>query len=100
MAHSDDGSDRFGVNGIQPYMFKLKSKPEQDTSSAEAVEEPQRISPNFIIITVLVATPTGPPCLWTAVFDHKATADDKLSLCRGDLVEVLSKYSLVSRNEG
>ncbi|RVE57586.1 hypothetical protein OJAV_G00217670 [Oryzias javanicus] len=38
--------------------------------------------------------------LWTAVFDYEATADDELSLRRGDLVEVLSKDSLVSGDEG
>ncbi|KAI3367460.1 hypothetical protein L3Q82_026317 [Scortum barcoo] len=37
---------------------------------------------------------------WTAVFDYEATAEDELSLRRGDLVEVLSKDSLVSGDEG
>uniref|UniRef100_H3DPV2 Mitogen-activated protein kinase kinase kinase n=1 Tax=Tetraodon nigroviridis TaxID=99883 RepID=H3DPV2_TETNG len=37
---------------------------------------------------------------WTAVFDYEATADDELSLRKGDLVEVLSKDSLVSGDEG
>ncbi|KAK2892129.1 mitogen-activated protein kinase kinase kinase 9 [Channa argus] len=37
---------------------------------------------------------------WTAVFDYEATADDELSLRRGDVVEVLSKDSLVSGDEG
>ncbi|MEQ2208619.1 mitogen-activated protein kinase kinase kinase 9 [Xenoophorus captivus] len=41
-----------------------------------------------------------PPGVWTAVFDYEATADDELSLCRGDVVEVLSKDSLVSGDEG
>lgn len=40
------------------------------------------------------------PGVWTAVFDYEATADDELSLRRGDLVEVLSKDSLVSGDEG
>ncbi|TNN46496.1 Mitogen-activated protein kinase kinase kinase 10 [Liparis tanakae] len=40
------------------------------------------------------------PGFWTAVFDYEATADDELSLRRGDLVEVLSKDSLVSGDEG
>uniref|UniRef100_A0A3B4B7E1 Mitogen-activated protein kinase kinase kinase n=1 Tax=Periophthalmus magnuspinnatus TaxID=409849 RepID=A0A3B4B7E1_9GOBI len=38
--------------------------------------------------------------LWTAVFDYEATAEDELSLRRGDVVEVLSKDSLVSGDEG
>ncbi|KAM6912976.1 mitogen-activated protein kinase kinase kinase 9 [Xenentodon cancila] len=38
--------------------------------------------------------------VWTAVFDYEASADDELSLRRGDLVEVLSKDSLVSGDEG
>ncbi|XP_077416221.1 mitogen-activated protein kinase kinase kinase 9 [Vanacampus margaritifer] len=43
------------------------------------------------------AAPAG---RWTAVFDYEATADDELNLRRGDLVEVLSKDSLVSGDEG
>ncbi|KAG8013132.1 Mitogen-activated protein kinase kinase kinase 9 [Nibea albiflora] len=46
-----------------------------------------------------VAGPAAPG-FWTAVFDYEATADDELSLRRGDLVEVLSKDSLVSGDEG
>uniref|UniRef100_A0A8C4T1M2 Mitogen-activated protein kinase kinase kinase n=1 Tax=Erpetoichthys calabaricus TaxID=27687 RepID=A0A8C4T1M2_ERPCA len=37
---------------------------------------------------------------WTAVFDYDATADDELSLRRGDVVEVLSRDSMVSGDEG
>ncbi|KAL0969436.1 hypothetical protein UPYG_G00227360 [Umbra pygmaea] len=37
---------------------------------------------------------------WTAVFDYDAGAEDELSLRKGDLVEVLSKDSLVSGDEG
>lgn len=33
----------------EPYMFEPESDPEQDAIGAEAVEEPRRISPNFII---------------------------------------------------
>ncbi|KAG7509982.1 mitogen-activated protein kinase kinase kinase 9 [Solea senegalensis] len=44
--------------------------------------------------------PPPPPGLWTAVFDYEASADDELSLRRGDVVEVLSKDSLVSGDEG
>ncbi|XP_058843283.1 mitogen-activated protein kinase kinase kinase 9-like isoform X2 [Acipenser ruthenus] len=37
---------------------------------------------------------------WTAVFDYDASAEDELSLRKGDWVEVLSKDSLVSGDEG
>ncbi|MGH0132471.1 UNVERIFIED_CONTAM: hypothetical protein FKN15_049157 [Acipenser sinensis] len=37
---------------------------------------------------------------WTAVFDYDASAEDELSLRKGDCVEVLSKDSLVSGDEG
>ncbi|KAJ7988751.1 hypothetical protein DPEC_G00312470 [Dallia pectoralis] len=37
---------------------------------------------------------------WTAVFDYDAGAEDELSLRKGDLVEVLSRDSLVSGDEG
>ncbi|XP_026195158.1 mitogen-activated protein kinase kinase kinase 9 [Anabas testudineus] len=40
------------------------------------------------------------PVFWTAVFDYEATAEDELSLRKGDRVEVLSKDSLVSGDEG
>ncbi|XP_041092201.1 mitogen-activated protein kinase kinase kinase 10-like [Polyodon spathula] len=43
---------------------------------------------------------TGPTPLWTAVFDYEATADEELTLCRGDLLEVLSRDSNVSGDEG
>lgn len=51
---------------------------------------------------ISAAPDVGPaaPGFWTAVFDYEATADDELSLRRGDLVEVLSKDSLVSGDEG
>ncbi|CAL8288546.1 unnamed protein product [Gadus morhua 'NCC'] len=42
----------------------------------------------------------APGGYWTAVFDYEAGAEDELSLHRGDLVEVLSKDSLVSGDEG
>ncbi|XP_077476885.1 mitogen-activated protein kinase kinase kinase 10 isoform X3 [Stigmatopora argus] len=42
----------------------------------------------------------APGGLWTAVFDYEAAADDELNLRRGDLVEVLSRDSLVSGDEG
>ncbi|XP_025029208.1 mitogen-activated protein kinase kinase kinase 10 [Python bivittatus] len=38
--------------------------------------------------------------LWTAVFDYEATAEEELTLHRGDLVEVLSKDCAVSGDEG
>ncbi|KAL0972908.1 hypothetical protein UPYG_G00196300 [Umbra pygmaea] len=44
------------------------------------------------------STPANP--YWTAVFDYEATADEELTLRRGDLLEVLSKDSKVSGDEG
>ncbi|XP_069771639.1 LOW QUALITY PROTEIN: mitogen-activated protein kinase kinase kinase 9 [Narcine bancroftii] len=38
--------------------------------------------------------------LWTAVFDYEASAEDELSLRKGDVVEVLSKDSTISGDEG
>lgn len=37
---------------------------------------------------------------WMAVFDYEATADEELTLRRGDILEVLSKDSKVSGDEG
>ncbi|XP_052008668.1 mitogen-activated protein kinase kinase kinase 10-like [Xyrauchen texanus] len=42
----------------------------------------------------------GSNTFWTAVFDYEATADEELTLRRGDLLEVLSKDSKVSGDEG
>ncbi|KAL4647351.1 mitogen-activated protein kinase kinase kinase 10 [Arapaima gigas] len=42
----------------------------------------------------------GGNTFWTAVFDYEATADEELTLRRGDLLEVLSKDSKVSGDEG
>ncbi|KAM6932330.1 mitogen-activated protein kinase kinase kinase 10 isoform 1-T2 [Lycodopsis pacificus] len=42
----------------------------------------------------------NPNAFWTAVFDYEATADEELTLRRGDLLEVLSKDSKVSGDEG
>ncbi|XP_078287077.1 mitogen-activated protein kinase kinase kinase 10-like [Rhinoraja longicauda] len=45
--------------------------------------------------------PAGrPPGCWTAVFDYESTADEELTLRRGDLVELLSRDSTVSGDEG
>uniref|UniRef100_A0A8D0LC26 Mitogen-activated protein kinase kinase kinase n=1 Tax=Sphenodon punctatus TaxID=8508 RepID=A0A8D0LC26_SPHPU len=41
-----------------------------------------------------------PNPFWTAVFDYEAAAEDELTLRRGDLVEVLSKDSNISGDEG
>ncbi|XP_051900344.1 mitogen-activated protein kinase kinase kinase 10 [Pristis pectinata] len=40
------------------------------------------------------------PGFWTAVFDYESTADEELTLRRGDLVELLSQDSTVSGDEG
>ncbi|XP_051512313.1 mitogen-activated protein kinase kinase kinase 10-like [Myxocyprinus asiaticus] len=42
----------------------------------------------------------GSNTFWMAVFDYEATADEELTLRRGDLLEVLSKDSKVSGDEG
>ncbi|XP_061073140.1 mitogen-activated protein kinase kinase kinase 10 [Conger conger] len=42
----------------------------------------------------------GDSPFWTAVFDYEATADEELTLRRGDVLEVLSKDSKVSGDEG
>ncbi|XP_062408468.1 mitogen-activated protein kinase kinase kinase 10 [Sardina pilchardus] len=44
--------------------------------------------------------PGGGTPYWTAVFDYEATADEELTLRRGDLLEVLSKDAKVSGDEG
>ncbi|XP_048831441.1 mitogen-activated protein kinase kinase kinase 9 [Brienomyrus brachyistius] len=51
----------------------------------------------------IAAVPASAPAVsgyCTAVFDYEASADDELSLRKGDVVEILSKDSLVSGDEG
>ncbi|GIZ00410.1 mitogen-activated protein kinase kinase kinase 10 [Caerostris extrusa] len=38
--------------------------------------------------------------LWTAIYDYEASGEDELSLHRGEQVEVLSKDSKISGDEG
>ncbi|AWP16110.1 putative mitogen-activated protein kinase kinase kinase 9 [Scophthalmus maximus] len=79
-------------NSLSP---KARVSPSEDAEEADVFRWP---TPQD---AVSAAPPPPPPlCLWTAVFDYEATADDELSLRRGDLVEVLSKDSLVSGDEG
>lgn len=44
--------------------------------------------------------PPGDGPLWTAVFEYEACGEDELSLRPGDVVEVLSRDSHVSGDEG
>eukprot|EP00061_Rhincodon_typus_P008451 g31058.t1 len=46
------------------------------------------------------AAAPGSRSFWTAVFDYESTADEELTLRRGDVVELLSKDSHVSGDEG
>ncbi|XP_062851436.1 mitogen-activated protein kinase kinase kinase 21 [Trichomycterus rosablanca] len=46
------------------------------------------------------SAPVRSRSLWTAAYDYEATAEDELSLRRGDVVEVLSKDAAVSGDEG
>ncbi|KAF0043926.1 hypothetical protein F2P81_003084 [Scophthalmus maximus] len=78
-------------NSLSP---KARVSPSEDAEEADVFRWP---TPQD---AVSAAPPPPPLCLWTAVFDYEATADDELSLRRGDLVEVLSKDSLVSGDEG
>ncbi|POI26579.1 hypothetical protein CIB84_009671, partial [Bambusicola thoracicus] len=44
--------------------------------------------------------PPGGGPLWTAVFEYEACGEDELSLRPGDVVQVLSRDSQVSGDEG
>ncbi|TRY93364.1 hypothetical protein DNTS_032858 [Danionella cerebrum] len=66
-----------------------------DKDGDEAAAEPRRTPGSG----PAAATPSGTG-FWTAAFDYEATAEDELSLRKGDRVEVLSQDSLVSGDEG
>lgn len=76
-------------------VFRWPSIPEDGVQSGPGPGPAPGLGPG-------AAPPPLPPprCFWTAVFDYDASAEDELSLRRGDLVEVLSKDSLVSGDEG
>ncbi|XP_030074473.1 mitogen-activated protein kinase kinase kinase 11 isoform X2 [Microcaecilia unicolor] len=50
--------------------------------------------------TISPRTPQPAPQLWTAVFDYESGGQDELTLRKGDWVEVLSRDSAVSGDEG
>uniref|UniRef100_A0ABM5ERU6 Mitogen-activated protein kinase kinase kinase n=1 Tax=Pogona vitticeps TaxID=103695 RepID=A0ABM5ERU6_9SAUR len=50
--------------------------------------------------SIWTACPLAPTPFWTAVFDYEAVEEEELTLHRGDWVEVLSKDSTVSGDEG
>lgn len=58
--------------------------------------------PIFVIgvCTAPDAANTARSGLWMVVFDYETNVQHKLSLHRGDLVDVLSTDSLASRDEG
>ncbi|XP_015206748.1 mitogen-activated protein kinase kinase kinase 9 [Lepisosteus oculatus] len=66
-------------------------------AEAEAVAWPQSPQDGTAAAPASVPAVSG---YWTAVFDYDANAEDELSLRKGDVVEVLSKDSLVSGDEG
>ncbi|XP_016297794.1 mitogen-activated protein kinase kinase kinase 9-like [Sinocyclocheilus anshuiensis] len=79
---------------MDAFSFPFNSSGGPDSKDGDEAAEPR---PEFG--PAAVATPSGAG-YWTAVFDYEATAEDELSLRKGDRVEVLSKDSLVSGDEG
>uniref|UniRef100_A0A4W4DP89 Mitogen-activated protein kinase kinase kinase n=1 Tax=Electrophorus electricus TaxID=8005 RepID=A0A4W4DP89_ELEEL len=68
----------------------------------DADSEPAAWSGTLNPLDCFAAAPMGSATagFWTAVFDYDANSEDELSLRKGDRVEVLSKDSLVSGDEG
>uniref|UniRef100_UPI00398F149F mitogen-activated protein kinase kinase kinase 9 n=1 Tax=Pristiophorus japonicus TaxID=55135 RepID=UPI00398F149F len=75
--------DRAAQKAGQQLELELELEPEEEEDEHEQQQPP-------------------PPAnlYWTAVFDYEASAEDELSLRQGDVVEVLSKDSKVSGDEG
>lgn len=84
---------------MDAFSFPFNSSGPDSADGDGAVAEPQPGARLLEVGPAVVATPSGAG-YWTAVFDYEATAEDELSLRKGDRVEVLSKDSLVSGDEG
>ncbi len=82
------------IGSMDAFSFPFNSSGGTDSKVGDEAAEPR---PEFG--PAAAATPSGAG-YWTAVFDYEATAEDELSLRKGDRVEVLSKDSLVSGDEG
>ncbi|XP_052468703.1 mitogen-activated protein kinase kinase kinase 9-like [Carassius gibelio] len=84
---------------MDAFSFPFNSSGDPDSKDGDEAAEPWPGACLLGIGPEAVATPSGAG-YWTAVFDYEATAEDELSLRKGDRVEVLSKDSLVSGDEG
>ncbi|XP_062329035.1 mitogen-activated protein kinase kinase kinase 10 [Osmerus eperlanus] len=91
----------------QPPPFSLSMAPPPPMCAAPAVGVENGASWNSSTLSSSSSLDTHPSRqggstnpYWTAVFDYEATADEELTLHRGDLLEVLSKDSKVSGDEG
>lgn len=82
------------IGSMDAFSFPFNRSGGTDSKDGDEAAEPR---PEFG--PAATATPSGAG-YWTAVFDYEATAEDELSLRKGDRVEVLSKDSLVSGDEG
>uniref|UniRef100_UPI00398E7041 mitogen-activated protein kinase kinase kinase 10 n=1 Tax=Pristiophorus japonicus TaxID=55135 RepID=UPI00398E7041 len=61
---------------------------------------PPPLAPGKLPLQPQPPAPPGAPSLWTAVFDYESTADEELTLRRGEPVELLSQDATVSGDEG
>ncbi|XP_067831039.1 mitogen-activated protein kinase kinase kinase 10 [Heptranchias perlo] len=92
-----------GFSAMEPSGMSCTESPAADaaTCNGDHQESPHIQSPAEC--KLLLHPPLPPPgahSFWTVVFDYESTADEELSLRRGDLVELLSKDSNVSGDEG
>ncbi|RXN05020.1 mitogen-activated kinase kinase kinase 9-like protein [Labeo rohita] len=84
---------------MDAFSFPFNSSGGPDCKDGDEAAEPRPGARLLGFGPAAAATPSGAG-YWTAVFDYEATAEDELSLRKGDRVEVLSKDSLVSGDEG
>ncbi|KAK2896942.1 hypothetical protein Q8A67_011430 [Cirrhinus molitorella] len=84
---------------MDAFSFPFNSSDGPECKDGDEAAEPRPGARFLGFGPAAAATPSGAG-YWTAVFDYEATAEDELSLRKGDRVEVLSKDSLVSGDEG
>ncbi|XP_038642040.1 mitogen-activated protein kinase kinase kinase 10 [Scyliorhinus canicula] len=88
-----------GFSAMEPAAMSESPAAEAATCNGDHQESPSIQSPGGCPLLLPPPAP-GSRSFWTAVFDYESTADEELTLRRGDLVELLSKDSHVSGDEG
>lgn len=102
-------SSSSGERDKLPYLRSLSSNTPL-SPGARSLATTHQSSPSLRSFPVSPALPSNgaggnaggllPKFMWFAIYDYEAKGDDELDLCKGDLIEVLSKDYKISGDEG